>query len=530
MKMKQGLSWLALAVGMGLAPLPALAQDELVVTFGEDSSSDALYDPRVSQSRHEGQVIVQIFETLIADDGTGTMYPGLAKSWEVSEDSTSIHLVLREDVTFHDGTPFNAEAVKFTFDSIVDPALGSQGAIDVLGPYEGTEVLGEYEVVVNFSRPYPAVLSALSDFDLAIVSPTAVQEMGNTGFAQHPVGTGPFKFVEWQKGTQVVLERYEDYAWAPEFYDNEGPSQVSKIIHRFIPNAGTRVAALEAGEITISDLTPPLDMRRLGDADGYEVMPGVVAGVPFSMMFNISHGELSDIDFRKAMIMSVDRSKLAMNLFFGYANPAYGPLSSTTPAYWDGVEEYYPYDPDAAAALLDGAGWTMGDDGYRYKDGEKASIHYLSMLEPEASVALQAELKKQGIELQIDSVTKARQDELIMANEYEMGAIRWVSTDPSVLRIPFHSENIPGPGKFKFNWMHADAPELDKMIGDAAAATSTEEQESIYADLQKYIMDEAIFWPLHDQVQTIVYSDEIEGLKYSPGQWQVRLYDVRPAE
>lgn len=520
----------ALASSTALYTGRAMAQDELVVVFAEDSNSDALYDPRVSQSRHEKQLFLQVFDTLIAADYDGSLHPGLAESWELSDDATELKMTLKQGVTFHDGTPFDAEAVKFTFDTVVDPATGSQSAVDFLGPYESTEILGPHELIIHFSQPFPSAETALTNYFLAIVSPAAVQEMGNAAFAQAPVGTGPFKFESWDQGAQVTLVRNDDYNWAPGFYEKNGPSAVSKVVHRFIPNAATRVAALEAGEVSVTDLTPPLDMRRLDAADGYDTMSGVVSGVPFSMMMNISRGPLADKALREAMILAVDRQKLAGNLFFGFAEASYGPISSTTPYYWDGVEDYYAYDPDKAVAMLDEAGWAMGADGIREKDGQKASIHYLSMLEPETSVALQAELKKIGVELQIDSVTKARQDELIMTNGYDMGAIRWVSLDPSVLRIPFHSSNISEPGKFKFNWMRVDDPELDALIETSSAAPTKEDQGEAFKALQKYIMDQAYFWPLHDQVQTIAFTDDITGVRFAPGQWQVRLYGIERAE
>ena len=527
--MKRLLSGTSLAAILLLGASSAFAQD-LTVTWADDSTSDVGYDPRVTQSRHEEQVIVQVFDQLVAADADGTLYPGLATEWSVSDDSMSVTLKLREGVTFHDGTPFDAEAVKFTFDTIVDPATGSQGAVDLLGPYAGTEVLSPYEIRIDYARPFPGAVASFSENELSPVSPAAVASLGNTGFAQAPVGTGPFKFDSWDKGSQVTLVRNDDYAWAPEFYHNEGPSQVAKIVHKYINNAGTRVAALETGEVDVADLTPPLDMRRLGDSPDYNTIVGVAAGVPFSLMLNTSRGPFQDINVRQALFHSIDRQRLADNLFFGMAKPAYGPISSATPFYWEGVEDYYPYDPEKAAALLEDSGWMMGDDGIREKDGEKLSIQYASMLEPDTAVSLQAKAKEVGIDLAVEVVTKAKQDELILSNNYDMGEIRWVYNSPSVLVIPFSSANIPEPGKFKFNWMRWNEPMLDETLETAAVATSDADVTAAYEAAQKMIMDYAAFIPVHDQVQTIAYSSAIEGLRFAPGNWQVRLYDVRPAE
>ena len=515
------------ALVLTMTTFAAKAQDAgLTVVWADDSTSDALFDPRVTQSRHEEQVVAQIFDQLVAEDTDGSFHPGLAKSWVIAPDSKSITLQLRDDVKFHDGTKFDADAVKFTLDTIKDPATASQGAVDLMGPYASTDVLGPNEVRINYLRAFPTVLSSLSENELSIVSPTAVKKLGNTGFAQAPVGTGPFKFVSWEKGAQVTLVRNDDYNWAPEFFKNKGPSQVAKIIHRYIPNAATRVAALEAGEVTFTDLTPPLDMKRLGDGGKFGTLVGVAPGVPFSLMFNVSHGALADINVRKAFIMSVDRPRLSNNLFFGLAKAAYGPLAPTTPGYWKGVEDYYKFDLKAAGKLLDDSGWKMGADGIRVKDGKPLTIDYLSLLEPDTGVALQAAVKKVGIDLKVNTVTKARQDELVMSNQYDMGAIRWVMNDAAALRIPFHSSNIPAPGKFKFNWMQWASPEMDALLAKAESAATLEERAKIYQEAQKSIMDQAVFMGIHDQIQTIAFSNKVTGASFAPGQWQVRLYDV----
>ena len=520
-----------LSAAISLLSAAGLAQgNDIEIVFAEDRVDHATYDPRVTQSRHEEQVIAQVFDSLLSADENGNVHPALAKAWQVSEDGLSYTFQLRDDVTFHDGTPFDAEAVKFTFDTIVDPELGSQGAVDIIGPYSSTEVLGEHEVRVSFSRPYGAALGAFAETELSIVSPAAVRSKGNDGFAQAPVGTGPFKFVEWEKGKQVVLERNDDYQWAPAYMDHQGPSQVSRAVVRFIPDASTRVAALEAGEVQVSELVPALDMRRFSGGGEFGTIVGNAAGLPFGALFNTSRGPFMDKAVRQAFMYAVDRPRLAANLFFGFADPAYGPISSSTPSYWAGNDAYYPFDLDKANALLDEAGWKPGDDGIRYKDGQPLSIYFPALLEPDTAVAVQADVRRAGFDVRVENVMKARQDELIFANDYDMLVIRWVSNDPGVLSIPFHSRNIVEPGRFKFNWArYADAG-MDRMLEDAESAATAKERDELYGAIQKQIMDEGIFLPIHNQVQTIAHTAELTGFRLAAGQWQVRFYGVRRAD
>ena len=268
---KPSVSRRAVVGGMLAAPMlntGASAQAPLSVTWGEDDATPRTYDPRVTSSRHEYQVIAQMFDTLIASDGSNKLFPGLATAWEAAPDGKSVTLKLRTDVGFHDGTPFDAEAVKFTFDTIADPKTASEGAVTQLGPYDGCKVIDSHTIRVDYKQPFGAAVASFAEGTLAPVSPSAVKRMGNQDFARAPVGAGPFRFVSWEQGRQVTLERFDKYNWAPGYNANKGPSSVQRIVNRFIPDASTRVAALEAGEIDISDVTPILDMKRLKDTKG----------------------------------------------------------------------------------------------------------------------------------------------------------------------------------------------------------------------------------------------------------------------
>ena len=315
----------------------AQGRPDATVTWGEDQDYATL-DPRVTQSRHEAQAIMQMFESLLFLDTDGKFYPWLAQRWEYSKDGTSITFHLRRDVKFHDGTPFNGDAVKFTFDTVVDPTLGSQGAIDFLGPYKSTDVIDPYTVRVNWTEPFAAALTNLSNPWLcSIVSPTAVRKLGNDGFARNPVGTGPFKFAEWVPRVRVVMERNEEYRWAPPVFNRQAPSALKQLVIRIIPDASTRVAALEKGEIDVCDQVPPIEVKRFQGSREFDVIVGDVSGIPLSHLINTQAPPTNDIRVRQAYMHAINRPQIVQQVFFGVAKPAYGPLTPTTPGYWSGV-------------------------------------------------------------------------------------------------------------------------------------------------------------------------------------------------
>lgn len=505
------------------------AQADQTVTWGEDFDLVTL-DPRVSQSRHEAQVIMQMFESLVFLDTDGKLYPWLAESWQYSSNGTSLTFKLRRSVRFHDGTAFDARAVKFTFDSVQDPKLGSQAAIDFLGPYKSTEVLDPHTVRVNWTQPFaPALTNMSNPWVLSIVSPTAVQRLGNDGFARAPVGTGPFKFAEWLPRVRVVLERSDGYNWPPRVYRHQGAARIRRLVFRIIPDASTRVAALEKGEIDVADALPPIEVRRFKGSANFDVMVGDVAGVPVSYMFNITRAPTNDLRVRQAFMHAVNRQRVTDQVFFGVAKPALGPITPTTPGYWDGVEKMYPYNPDKARQLLEEAGWRTGAGGIRVKDGKPLDLYFPVLLEPELAVAVQAAVKEVGINLKVETVTKAKQDELILSDEYEVLVIRWVAVDPSVLGVLFFSRNIPAPGKFKFNWARFGSPELDRLLRQSEAAVNPQQRGKLLAEIQKFVLDRALILPIHVSAQPIGYKKSIQGLKFAQGFWQVLFYEASVA-
>src|SRR5437879_2111375 len=251
---------LTLTVACALAPA-ALAQTGGTLVIGLDQEPPTL-DPHASPSAVTYQVIGSVTENLLYRGPDGKLVPWLAESWQSARDGRSVTFKLRRDVKFHDGTPCNAEAVKFNFDRIVDPKFKAGGARAALTTYSGSKVLDEYTLQVNFEAPFAPFLNLVASGPLSIVSPKAVRETGDQVHTR-PVGTGPLLVTEYVAKDHTATVRTPAYSRKAPWSDRSGPAYLDSIVWKFVPEAGTRVTTLESGETRSEE-------RRVGKERGAE--------------------------------------------------------------------------------------------------------------------------------------------------------------------------------------------------------------------------------------------------------------------
>jgi peptide/nickel transport system substrate-binding protein len=368
-------------------PTPLPTGGELIVGCGKEPEA---IDPHVGDAGVRCGILLNLYGTLLVKSPDGDLLPALVDSWEVSDDGLHYTLKLREDVKFHDDTPFNAEAVCFNFDRIVDPATESRSAIRFLGPYDSCEVVDEFTAQVNMKEPYGPFLEALAISELGIVSPTAVEKYGDQ-YEMNQVGTGPFRWVEHVLNDHLTLERNPDYNWAPETYQHQGPAYVDRVTFRFIPESATREGALEIGEVHV------IDDLVLYNND----IPSRARHYPI----NVSKPPTDDLNVRRAMNMAVDRQAVVSTLYVNMWPEAYNLFGPGILFYDQTVQDKYAseyaYDPEKAGALLDEAGWTMGADGIRYKDGVPLKILLVAASGKEVHELVQAQLREVGIDMEV---------------------------------------------------------------------------------------------------------------------------------
>jgi peptide/nickel transport system substrate-binding protein len=483
-------------------------------------------DPHSGSSSELGIFLTSVYDPLIWQDLEGNFHPGLAKSWEISDDGLVYTFHLRDDVTFHDGEPFNAEAVKANFDRIMNPDLSSHKAIYMMGSYDHTEVIDDYTVAVHFTEPYAPFLDSASQVYLAMASPKALEEWGLEQYAEHQVGTGPFMIEEYVAKDHIVLVKNPDYNWAPEIMMHQGPAYLDKITFRFYPDAATRVPALESGEAQIMGEIPPIEANRLMSDARFAIYPTNIPGQSLQMWINTSKPPTDDLMVRQGLLYGTDREAIVNGIFRGFSPVAWGPLGRTTPYYYDGVEGMYAYDLEKAMSYLDEAGWVDTDsDGIRDKDGQEFVLNTILMgwgSMPEVGTAMEGLYRQLGVKLEPQVLSYPAALEAAANNEHHLIPMAISSSDPDILSSYFHSRNIDGG----FSWSRYSDPELDEWLDAGAQETDPEARAELYAKVQQRIMEEALIIPIRDYVNLNGASSSVKGLRYSLQGWFPWLYDV----
>ena len=482
-------------------------------------------DPHVDASSELGIPLTSVYDTLVYQDLDGTFVPGLAERWDLAQDGKTYTFELRSDVRFHDGTRFDAEAVKFNLDRIADPELRSRKARGMLGPYSHTEVVDEFTVKIHFHQPYAPFLDALSQVYLGMASPTAVQEWG-TEYQLHQVGTGPFMFKEYVPSDHLTLVRNPDYAWAPSVYAHTGPAYLEEIEFRFYVDPAVRALALESGEAHVMGEMPPTDARRLEDNPDFALLPVSIPGQPLQFFLNTENSPTDDPLVRQALLYATNQQEIVDAIFQGYSPPASGPLSAATPGYGAMVEAVYPYEPDRAAALLEQAGWTdLDGNGIRESNGQPLTLNGYLMswgYLPEVGQLLQAQLREVGVDLQTELVAFPAAVEAAGKGLHHLAPMTFSGSDPSLLGTTYLSSNAEGG----FNWSRIRDSEIDRLLTEGLAELDPAVRNDLYAAVQVRIMDLGLVLPIRDYVNLNVASSSVHGLRYDQRGWFPWLYDT----
>ncbi len=501
-----------LAATAGMPTQDAQAQGTLI--YGMPADHDIL-DPHATGGWITYHVTYNIFESFVKEDltvadvMTPPLVPGLATSWEVSDDGTEYTFHLREGVTFHDGEPFNADAVMFNFNRFWNdesPFYYEKTAAFVSAYTQwikGVEKIDDMTIKITLTQPnYEWLRTGLQSYGQPLmISPKSVEEYGNEGIALHPVGTGPFKFVEREQGVKTVLEPNENY-WGNK-------AKLERIIFRPLEDPSTRVNALRTGEVNFIGVPPWDDVEGLKE-DGFILTTNDNVPNYTFIHLNFRHPALKDKRVRQAINMAIDKQGLVDEIYAGTAHVENGMMSPGTFAY-DPNFTFYNFDPEKAKALLAEAGYGDGLeinwDIYQYGTGELVESW------------IQRDLKKVGIDANIQKyewIAYLRRWASGMPEDIAMNHIGWGMTYPAFIRIVASCKSFP-PNGVNSGWYCNE--EVDKLMDEAVTTKDEAKAREIYQKMNGMIMEDAAFVPLVRDLQPIFLAPEVKGFVNPPNDW-----------
>lgn len=513
-----GRSMAALAAATSVAALvaatPLLAAPEGGLVIAENETPENL-DPANATNSTVDQLLIDVYDTLVQFPAGETSVAGeLAQDWEVSEDGLSYTFTLRDDVTFHDGSPLTADDVVFTLDRL---QAASAAVLNDLGPYSGAEALDEHSVQLTLDAPFGPFLAALSR--IYIVNEDQVEpHMGDNNargwLAVNDAGSGPYQVNSYAPTEDVSLTAYEDYwgGW-------EG-NHVAEVLFRYVSEPSTMLALLEAGEVHITPDITVADKQRLMDRDGFNVDVGAAATPLFFQFNTASDGPTGDPAFREMLAQAFDRQLHLEAVLSGFGTLPDGPLPPDWVGHVSGTE--LPFDLDAARALVEENGW----------EGTEITVRYLSALEEEARAVeqFQSNLSQIGITLNAEGTTWPAQAATVQKLETtsDINMLYNFPTFPdphAMLNTSFNSANTGINGGY--NWGQYNNPELDALLDAAAASADPEERARLYGEAQELIGADHVAITVSLPGAVVAMSDRVEGYVYNVAHHQTfNLYDI----
>lgn len=497
---------------------PRQASGRIVV--GRTGDADSL-DPHHTIASISWQVFTNIYDPLVSWDANLHSEGILASGWEISEDGLEYTFTLRDGITFHDGTQFNADAVKFTFDRILDPQTGAPAAAWITS-LESTEVVDPLTVRMRLKEPFAPFLGNLCVGYFGIVSPAAVQKYGDE-FGKNPVGTGPWKFKEWRTGEEIVLERNPDYKNFHSYVVNKGAPLVSELVFRNIPDEQTQIAAFETGEINVLAVPPHAvaDFERNPNVQLFRVEQSV--GISF-LEFHMDppQGEygaifrppFDDLRVRQAVAYGVNADEIIATVLEGLAVRNYGPLPTGVACYDPAIEQFgYHYDPQRAAQLLEDAGWILPPGGsVRRKDGQPLQVTlwtWSATTQEKVAQVIQNQLNQLGFDVKLETMEPgsllARLGTADDTSHFDL--MSWGWTEPHMLLMM--TQTTAGIGLYR-------PEEYQKLVVEASRVVHHEERCRLYFEAMKIMLRDAAMVPLWSPVSVVGARKEVKGFKIGP--------------
>lgn len=488
-------------------PGPGGDDPEKVLVMGYERDAETLDHIKTAWY---SDALIYMFDRLVTRDYDFNYEPGLAKSWDTSADGLTWTFHLQEGVKFHNGEPLTATDVKWTFDTIMNPDTASPFAGD-LGAIAEINVKDELTVDFVLKYPFPNLLFNLSNTAAGITWQGIYDEYGDDYGAKHVVGTGPFMFDEWVRGDKIVLVKNPDYNWGPAWMSNQGPALIDKVILRTIPEETSRLMELDTGGIHILRNITPSIYEQVKDKSDIEVVRGAATRLGY-LAYATDKAPFTDVRIRQAINHAVDRDSIVEFVFRGLAEAAYGylPPALTSEYYADSKKDGYEYDVDKAKELLADAGFA---DGLKLELAADNSTESTRLAE-----VLQAQLGEVGIEVEIRLFDSASYADHLKEGKQELFIRLYSWPNADILDWFLLSTQAPWPNHSR--WQDA---KTDELITRAAQLPTWDERAQGYQDVQKHLIEQAVWCPIYVPETLIAVRSEVKGFKFHP--WMIQIND-----
>jgi len=459
-------------------------------------SSPTNLDPRVGIDAFSERIDNLIFDDLLARGDDLNVAPGLAERWDIPDPLTYI-FHLHHGVRFHDGHPLTARDVKWTFDSLLEGKIRSTKSA-VYKFVDHIDAPDEFTVIFHLKEPDATLLWNLSDGAMGIVPAGSGDEM-----TQHPIGSGPFKFITAETDREVILERNDDY-WGER-------ARLSRVRFAVVPDATTEALELRKGsaDIAINSYITPDMVVGLARAPNLLVETGPGTRLAY-LAFNLRDPILKDVRVRQAIAYALDRQPVIQYLWRGEAEPARSVLPTQSWAY-DGDVAAYLHDPEKAERLLDAAGHPEVN-GVRFHITMKTSTDENTRL---MVAVMQQQLREVGIALDIRSFEFATFFSDVTHGAFQMYGLRWIggNEDPDIFEYAFHASKFPPNGA---NRGFYDNPRIDALIDQARREVDPVARKPLYAEVQRILADDVPYIDLWYLDNVLVHTRRVRNLKLNP--------------
>ena len=494
---------------------PSLIEPSLIENEGSEAlvwsrpGDTETLDPHRSSSVFSWQIFAQIYDTLLAFDEDGTIQPNLAKEWRVSDDGLSVTFSLHEDIQCHDGTPFNADDVKFTSDRALDPAYPS-ATHGNWGPITQVDVIDPLTVTFQFAEPFSAFLPFMADPFASMVC-DSVTHLGAAFGPRRAVGTGPWQVANWRQGHELTLDRNPAYVNRGQAVDNPGAPYAEQLIVQTVPEAYTRLSDLEQHQAHVIVDPPIAELNAIQNNAELSLKLAQKTGQSVFFQFTVSRPPFDDLRARQAVAYAINPDAAIYETWGNLVQREYCPVARGVVGHdTDFCQAFsYPHDPEKATALLKEMG---------YGPENPLEITLLTWLGDQRESIIkvfQAQLREVGIETEIDLMdistlnARVKLENQRKTGRGSMDMMGWAWYDPDILYALWRS-----PGAYE-GYSH---PELDEWLETMRTTTDPEQRMESIQDVQAHLLQQAVVIPVYTPGWLWIYAttSDVDGFKLGP--------------